>query len=39
MKAYKYDENKYYAGQQECQLDPIATKREGHHEYGMPIAR
>ena len=28
MKAYKYDSDFYYAGQQDCQLDPIATKRE-----------
>ena len=36
MYAYKYDENKYYAGQQECQLDPIATKREGHEVWLLP---
>ena len=36
MYAYKYDENKYYAGQQDCQLDPIATKREGHEVWLLP---
>ena len=36
MFAYRYDENNYYAGQQECQLDPIATKREGHPVYLLP---
>ena len=36
MFAYRYDENNYYAGQQECQLDPIATKREGHEVWLLP---
>ena len=36
MYAYKYDENKYYAGQQDCQIDPIATKREGHEVWLLP---
>ena len=36
MYAYKYDENKYYAGQQDCQLDPIVTKREGHEVWLLP---
>ena len=36
MYAYKYDENKYYAGKQECQIDPIATEREGHEAWLLP---
>ena len=36
MYAYKYDSDFYYAGQQECQLDPIATKREGHDVWLLP---
>ena len=36
MFAYKYDSDFYYAGQQECQLDPIATKREGHEVWLLP---
>lgn len=36
MYAHKYDENKYYAGQQDCQLDPVATKREGHEVWLLP---
>ena len=36
MKAYKYDSDFYYAGQQDCQLDPIATKREGHEVWLLP---
>ena len=36
MFAYRYDENNYYAGQQDCQLDPIATKREGHEVWLLP---
>lgn len=35
MYAYKYDENKYYEGQQECQLDPIATKRKEGYKIKM----
>lgn len=30
MYAYKFDENKYYAGKQECQLDPLETELAGH---------
>ena len=36
MYAYKYDSDFYYAGQQKCQLDPIATKREGHEVWLLP---
>lgn len=36
MKAYKYDSDFYCAGQQDCQLDPIATKREGHEVWLLP---
>lgn len=36
MKAYKYDFDYYYAGQQDCQLDPIATKRDGHDVWLLP---
>ena len=36
MKAYKYDSDFYYAGQQDCQLDPIATKREGNEVWLLP---
>ena len=36
MYAYKYDSVFYYAGQQDCQLDPIATKREGHEVWLLP---
>lgn len=36
MLAYSYDENKYCAGTQDCQLDPIATKREGHEVWLLP---
>ena len=37
MYAYKYDSDFYYAGQQDCQLDPIATKREGHEVWLLPV--
>ena len=36
MFAYRYDENFYFAGQQDCQLDPIVTKREGHEAWLLP---
>lgn len=36
MYAYKYDSDFNYAGQQDCQLDPIATKREGHEVWLLP---
>lgn len=36
MYAYKYDENKYYAGQQECQLDPLETEKAGHDVWLLP---
>ena len=36
MYAYKYDSDFYYAGQQDCQLDPIATEREGHEVWLLP---
>ncbi len=36
MKAYRYDENNYFAGQQECQLDPLESKKQGHPVYLLP---
>lgn len=36
MYAYKYDENKYFAGQQECQIDPLESKKQGHPVYLLP---
>ena len=36
MYAYKYDENFYFAGQQECQLDPLESKKQGHSVYLLP---
>lgn len=36
MYAYKYDANKYYAGQQECQLDPLETELAGHEVWLLP---
>lgn len=36
MQAYKYNEDKYYAGQQECQLDPLESKIAGHDVWLLP---
>lgn len=36
MKAYKYSSNLYYIGEQECQLDPIASRRQGHDVWLLP---
>ena len=36
MLAYSYDENKYYAGVQECQLDPLETEKAGHYMWLLP---
>ena len=36
MYAYKYNEDKYYAGQQECQIDPLESKKQGHPVYLLP---
>ena len=36
MYAYKYDENKYYAGQQECLIDPLESEKQGHPVYLLP---
>ena len=36
MLAYSYDENKYYAGKQECQLDPLETEKVGHYVWLLP---
>ena len=36
MLAYRYDENKYYAGKQECQIDPLESKKQGHPVYLLP---
>lgn len=36
MKAYKYDSDFYYAGQQDCQIDPLESKKQGHPVYLLP---
>ena len=36
MFAYRYDENFYFAGQQECQIDPLESKKQGHPVYLLP---
>ena len=36
MYAYKYDENKYYAGKQEFQIDPLESEKQGHPVYLLP---
>ena len=36
MLAYRYDENKYYVGTQECQLDPLETEKVGHYMWLLP---
>lgn len=36
MYAYKYDSDFYYAGQQECQIDPLESKKQGHPVYLLP---
>lgn len=37
MKAYKYDRTtKEHDGEQVCQIDPVATRREGHSVYLLP---
>ena len=36
MYAYKYDSDFYYAGQQDCQLDPLESKKQGHPVYLLP---
>ena len=36
MYAYRYDENFYFAGQQECQIDPLESKKQGHPVYLLP---
>lgn len=36
MISYKYDENMYHVGTQECQIDPIATKRSGRMVWLLP---
>lgn len=36
MYAYKYNEDKYYAGQQECQIDPLESEKQGHPVYLLP---
>ena len=36
MYAYKYDENKYYAGQQDCQIAPLESEKQGHPVYLLP---
>ena len=36
MKAYRYDENNYYVGQQECQLDPLESKKQVNPVYLLP---
>ena len=36
MKAYKYDSDFYYAGQQDCQIDPLESKKQEHPVYLLP---
>lgn len=36
MKAYLYDENKYYKGEQSCQIDPLESEIAGHDVYLLP---
>ena len=36
MIAYSYDDNGKYVGTYNCQLDPMATKREGYDVYLLP---
>lgn len=36
MLAYRYDENKYYAGTQDCQLDPLETELAGLDVWLLP---
>ena len=36
MYAHKYNEDKYYAGQQECQIDPLESEKQGHPVYLLP---
>lgn len=36
MIAYAYDENGYYIGEKNCQLDPLESKRRGKKVYLLP---
>lgn len=36
MNAYSYDNNGKYIGIYDCQIDPIATRREGYNVYLLP---
>lgn len=36
MKAYSYDYNGFYNGEITCQINPVATKREGKNVYLLP---
>lgn len=36
MKAYTFDENKHYAGEIDCQIDPIESKNQGKDIYLLP---
>ena len=36
MYAYKYDSDFYCAGQQDCQIDPLESKKQGHPVYLLP---
>lgn len=36
MIAYRFDDNGLYIGEQECQIDPLATKAKGEPVYLLP---
>lgn len=38
MHAYSYDNDGKYTGTYDCQLDPIATQREGENVYLLPAS-
>jgi hypothetical protein len=36
MKAYAYDDDGYYIGERDCQLDPLETEQQGKEVYLLP---
>lgn len=36
MQAYKYDNDFYYIGAVNCQLDPLETQKQGHNVWLIP---
>ena len=38
MQAYSYDQKGHYTGQYNCQLDPIATQKNGEAVYLLPAS-